>query len=804
MADEEVREKSDELEGILWWSFYEEPFEGFIEHLYHYLTSGEAKAGSGVFPGDVFTRIYPILCNNRFLLILDGFERALRGYAGMSAMYIQEEGLSHEGAAQAAAEWERRQREPVHPQAARFLRRLTACKTTRTLMTTRLFPAPLEGVSGVRHHLLKGLSRGDAVRFLRAEGIHGSRPELEQAGEIYHFHPLMLKLLSTAIKKTQAKDIKAAFSLSLIDRKEPQKILATSYNLLSAEEKGVATHVSVFRTGFGLETACALFPEMDGKRLWGILRGLEQLGFLFYDEKEKLFDLHPILRSFLYASLTERKAVHQQAAEYFKALPKAERVVSIEDLAPVIEHYHHLVGAGRFDEALDLFRDRLSAPIYYQLPQYHLRIELLKELFPDGEDKPPHLKEPGNRAWTLTALANSYSKSGQSARALPLFLKATEIDEDENDKGNVAIELGNAATDQIMIGRLSAAAAHIQKEILICQEIRDEFHEAIGHQELGRVLAYQGKAGIHKALNPGTVSGRTSEDALARASEFYERTDDYQGLSIVSAYRSLACLMQARLARVVPEMSGDLTPLVQGAILQARKALGFAEKDMETGNPVPRDFIRAYRLLADALIMASTSARPFHLDPFEIHLYDDNLQKQVDSLPVKKGRELEAAERCLNEALCRCRKANLVELEPDILLASARLEWARLPLEKQCIENLACLEETLKEASEISERAGYRLSLADIHLFCAEVLLPAPETLLLGLSARGHLQRAREYALDMSEFPHLFRSRDPHFYDGIPEYGMLKRGMTGEERIENGYLMAYRTADALEKGLKAA
>ncbi len=60
-------------------------------------------------------------------------------------------------------------------------------------MTIRLFPTPLEDIAGVKHEFLSRLSRTDAMRFLRREGVTGSRAELERAGEIYSFHPLMLK-----------------------------------------------------------------------------------------------------------------------------------------------------------------------------------------------------------------------------------------------------------------------------------------------------------------------------------------------------------------------------------------------------------------------------------------------------------------------------------------------------------------------------------------------------------------------------------------------------------------------------------
>jgi hypothetical protein len=511
---EEVLAKNAELDGVLWWSFYDEPFESFLESLFFYVIASEAKQSFAAREGllrrsaprnnkiiergalsDQLSLLQSILYNNRFLLILDGFERALRGYAGMRAMFIQEKGLSPQEAKAAEAEWDRRQREPVHPQASQFLRRLATGKC-KTLMTTRLFPAPLEEVAGVRHERLHGLSPTDSVRFFRSEGLTGTRAEMERAAAIYGNHPLMLKLLGTALRRKRAKDIAAAFKLNLIDQKEPQKILATSFNLLNKDEQQVATTVAVFRSSFGFEAVQALFSEMPADRLWELLQGLQQLGFLFYDEARQQFDFHPILRSFLYDHLTTRDAVHQRAVIYFQALPMPEKVVTLADLGPVIERYHHLIGADKFDEAWDLFRDRLHNPIYYQLANYNLQIELQRVLFSEGEDHPPRLQKEADQAWTLNNLAAAYSLSGQPARSIQLRLIAMKTPEKLGNKDNLAIGLGNVAQQQYVIGQLSASAGHLRKCIALCQKIKDEFKEAVGHQNWGRVLAYQGRGSL--------------------------------------------------------------------------------------------------------------------------------------------------------------------------------------------------------------------------------------------------------------------------------------------------------------------
>ncbi len=784
----EILEKPDELAGVIWWSFYDAPFETFLPALYHYLTSKvvEIDANAYYFGGEL-AQLSSILNRNNFLLVLDGFERSLRGYAGMSAMYIQEKALGSAGT-QKEEDWDKRQREPVHPFAPKFLRALATGKT-KTLITTRLFPTPLEDIAGVKREQLTGLSRTDAVRFLRKEGIAGSRAELERAGEIYGFHPLMLKQLSAAIRRTRGKDIQDAFKLKLIDEKAPQKILKVSFDLLSEDEQQVATTVSVLRTAFSFKTARALFPNLNEEKLWQTLTGLQQLGFLFYDEGTKQFDFHPILRSFLYDHLTARDKVHQQAASYFEALPKAEKVVRLEDLTPVIELYHHLIGAGKFDEAWILFRDRLHNQLYYQLSSYNNAIELMKSLFKSGEDNPPNLSKEADQAWCFIALANSYSLSGQPAKAVPLFLMATKVNEKDHDKKNVAIDLGNVACiAQIQIGQLSAAAVHLRKRIALCQEIEDKYREAVGHQELGRVLVYQGKSNLREVANlPQIVS---AEDELAKSTAYWKKTNDYQGLSLDSAYRSLSALLQVRVGQVANLPYSE-----------AHQALEFAEKTIKAQFPYPRDFIRAYWLLGESLIQLKNQNVKIK-KPLEIHFYDEPFQTITGKERVQAGNELAAAERCLTEALRRCRQVNMVDHEADTLLAWARLKWVIGKLGNRVIGELGEVEEYLKEAREIAERAGYRLQLADIHLFCGEILLEMPGEKLLGLAAaREHLQLAKEYAKDVSKFEDLYQSKDKHFYDGIPEYEMLKRGMTEQERIENGYYAAYQIAEALEKRL---
>jgi hypothetical protein len=105
----------------------------------------------------------------------------------------------------------------------------------------------------------------------------------------------------------------------------------------------------------------------------------------------------------------------------------------------------------------------------------------------------------------------------------------------------------------------------------------------------------------------------------------------------------------------------------------------------------------------------------------------------------------------LDEALRRCRRINLVELEPDILLELARLRAGVTGSGLQVSKVPGTLEvpgtsEALSlahEALSIADRCEYRLAQADCHNFLAQLALALSE--VEGLEA-NNLDEAREHA----------------------------------------------------------
>ncbi|MCB0638945.1 MAG: tetratricopeptide repeat protein, partial [Lewinella sp.] len=403
-----------------------------------------------------------------------------------------------------------------------------------------------------------------------------------------------------------------------------QHILQRAYDNLPPAAQITLGRLAAFRAAVPWDTIAAVFG--DNRHTRANLHLLEQRGLLqrsippapllpSSSAPPPTFDLHPIARRYAYKRLADRAAVHGRLIIYFEAVPQPPKVTSLADLAPAIELYHHLTRAERYDEAFDLFYNRINKATYYQLGAYQKTIELLRALFPDGEDKPPRLSKESAQGWTLNSLANSYGMAGQPGAAVPVFQQAVDMAEKLGDKQNTAISLGNLANGQTEIGALAAAADNLRRSIALCQKIEDRFWEAVGHAEYGRLLIY---------CNDWAKSAAELDAAL----ELFEADEAVQYQGNVWAYRALSALLQ-----------GD------GVVAQhaAQEALHLADETARTHYPYERDYVQAHWLLGWAALVA--------------------------------GNHLESQTR-LDEALRRCRAINLVELEPATLLAQARLARA--------------------------------------------------------------------------------------------------------------------------------
>ncbi|MBI3153767.1 MAG: tetratricopeptide repeat protein [Chloroflexi bacterium] len=668
----------------VWWSFYEKEsgFESFLSETLKHLGM-EVKDSARQQVNDLLEAMR----GTNLLIVLDGFERLLRQYGRMDAALQSDD---------ADAALDPSQRDCSSPLTETFLRGLSSADMrSKVLITTRLCPRVLESVDGkllkgCRDEVLSAFSPDDAVTYFHKEGIAATRAEIIAACSAYGYHPLSLSLLAGFINADheQRGDIAAVKNLEIFEDVKARRhhVLERAYESLAPERRDLLSKISCFRGSMKYAVLKKVFPSPD---LEAALLDLRKRGLLQYAGESQRYDMHPIVRHYAYDKFAapDKTDAHTRLVNYFEAVPTPQTVTTLEDLAPVIELYHHMVRAGNLDEAVELYYERLWKQIYYQFGSYQLEIELLRALFLDGEDKPPLLKREDAQAWTLNELANTYSLSGQPHRAIPLFLMGNELDEKSGNKEGIAIGLGNMATQQLDIGTLSVAERNLRRRIDLCREIAYEFGEAAGHQELGRVLSYRG-------------AWQEAEQELDKSLESAEKQSHVQMQGISWLYRALRFLLMAR-------DSGQLSVVSyqQEAIQCAKRALELADETAKPNSgfvyPI-RDYISAYWLLGSA---------------------------------YRANNELTLAEENLSKALNLCRQINMVDHEADILLDLARLYYAYgsryVPRKtrgttRPSAEAEEYFKNALEKASEalvITERSGYVLQGADVNLFLAELAM---------------------------------------------------------------------------------
>ena len=657
----------EQWQTAVWWSFYEKEsgFESFLAEILKHL-GVEVKESARQQVNDLLEA----LRGTNILIVLDGFERLLRQYGRMDAALQSDD---------EDADIDPSQRDCSSPLTETFLRGLSgAGMRSKVLMTTRLCPRALESadgklLKGCRDEPLSAFSPDDAVTYFHNEGIKAMRSEIIEVCSAYGYHPLSLSLLVGLINEDHEHrgDIEAVKNLEIFEdvRARQHHVLERAYGSLAPERRDLLSRISCFRGSMEYAVLKKVFPSAD---LDKALLDLRKRGLLQYAGESQHYDLHPMVRHYAYDHFTDekrRKEAHVELAMHFiDVMPVTNRnVKTLEDLAPVIELYHHMVRAGKLDDAWKLLYERLVPnPLHFQFGAYQLMIELKRALFPDGEDKLPRLKREDAQAWALNALATSYSLSGQPRRAVPLFEMHNDLQEKAGDKKNLAIGLGNVGTQQMIIGTLSAAERNLRRRIDLCREIADEHSEAIGHRELGRALFYRGE-------------WNDSEQELKTAEKLFEKEKNVQSSGLTWSYLALRFLLMAR--KVVD--SGQLTmDSVKSSIQCAQRALELADEDARTDAPTARDYVRTYWLLG-----AGYSA----------------------------NNELTLAEENLSKALNLCRQINNVESEADILLDLARLRYAQ--------NDFKDAQEKASEALMITERSGYVLQGADVNLFLAQYAL---------------------------------------------------------------------------------
>lgn len=604
---------------VVWWSFEESSanFDVFLRHAVEYLTGAPRDLGPRQCADEVLRR----LRQPGLLLVLDGFERELLAFSGMGAAYEEDRGarVGEPGTGDADAA-----RGCVNPVAEHFLRSVCALPGIRgkVLITSRLQPQAVEVpggalLQGCRTIELEQLRPEDALSFFRAEGVRGSEAEILQASQRYGYHPLSLRLLAGLVMSDLRTpgDIAAARRLDtggdLIQRR--QHVLEQAYTGLKPGRRGLLSRIACFRGPVSYEALASLGTgegDLDED-----LRDLLVRGLLHHDRSSQRYDLHAIVRQYAYDRMAgdERSTVHARLRDYFAALPPPKHVRTLDDIAPVVELYHHTVRVGRLDEAWQLYRDRLRTDLYYRLCDYATDVQLL-EAVPRSSDGVPGTQGPEAQIWILLYSAMCYERLGLPGRAVEIAERAVRLSHRmpmEHHRGSAGVIYAMPSCE---IGRLRQAESAIEEAVRIFDVLGDPNWRGISHRSCARVHMLRGDM------------ARAEAELAAAAAAYDDRRTFLHGRSVLASIWAQSHLLHGEPAR---------------ALAAAREALLLSAEGGYT-----RETVGAQWLLGAALIALRAEGG---------------------------GPEGEKAEDYLAQAISSCRRLRMAEMEGPLLLDLARL-----------------------------------------------------------------------------------------------------------------------------------
>lgn len=655
---------------VIWWSFYEgdSSFEHFIEEILHYM---DAKVPQG--QRNQVDELLKIFQSQRILIVMDGFERTMRAFNSMDAAYQGDEEERKEDS----------KRDCVNIYAELFLKSICALPNmkSKVLITTRLTPRAVETrgqlLQGCQEEELKAMSKSDAVTFFRTQGIYGTHTEIESICEPYGYHPLSLRILSGLIVYDRDKpyDITAAERLDITNDIIANKnhVLKVAYDTLLPDQQKLLSTIACFRSPITFDALKSIVGRnKEYRRKEDSIRvskttdsDLSSREFAVFDENLKI--------------LEDRGLLHW------------DRKSNKYDLHPIVRRYaYERLTANDRSETHSRLRDYFAAIPLSDRPKTISELTPIIELYHHCVHACQYMEAFSILKYRLNDPL--YKNGGEYILFIELVeaLLSSGLDIlSDQDQHAISWLLNKLALCYNRTGRSIDAEVAFRKNISIREKMGYLPGVAIGLGNLSEVLVRIGR------LKEAT---EVLERKIAITKQIGDQSKEMAGrqdYGLVMAYR--------------------------GEFKESEKQLKYTF-DWFLQNSKPRDesvswtFDTILKTLQGKTNEALESAKhAYELAFIEKRNRDVVRVLWLLGLTNYLFGNFSDATSCLENGLAECRRINLLELEPNILLA-----WASLHYDQK---NYDVALSFAQEALAITERCGYVLQGAEVNLFMAKFLI---------------------------------------------------------------------------------
>lgn len=426
--------------GRFWYSFYERGAEmsDFCRHALAYI---EGNDPGRLPPQDFADRLVSALQSAPWLMVLDGVERLLVQYHSSNAAQRENErGQKPKDG--------RDPRETFSKEDGDLLHRLSDCDPSKLLLTTRMIPKALlnnsqDYISTVRPKQLEGLSDEDALAFMTDLKVRGDAERIQRfLRRECDNHPLTLGAIAGLVLEYPADpgnfdkwrndpDHGGQLNLGELDLTNRQNhILSFAVGSLNDTSRKVLSQIALWQHGIAYATLRDTNPlrpkkpvnpnhpnssllsskrmgeserkyhndlkawqNSDGVRnadaaLTTSIKDLKRRGLLQFDESEKRYDLHPVVRSvaFVLTDENERKEVGQSVVDHLTSADRgpwqeAKSIADVEQGVDIVITYQIL---GEVELACYSLQGVLYDVLFRKLDALQHIEMLVSPFFPNG------------------------------------------------------------------------------------------------------------------------------------------------------------------------------------------------------------------------------------------------------------------------------------------------------------------------------------------------------------------------------------------------------------------------------------
>jgi tetratricopeptide (TPR) repeat protein len=372
-------------DGVFWWTFSErQGIEEFMEAALTYLSDGRIDLGMYRSANARIHLLAAMILGMRLVLVLDGMEA------------VQHQDGDQFGSFQAA-------------ELREFLGYLAAEEHgSLCLITSRVPLLDLMEYTTHRDRDVDRLTPHDGRALLRKLGVKGSDEALDQVVAEWDGHALTLSLVASYLTIHHGGDVGSLEVIPTSPTALPpslriDRILAAYEEHLGDQERGFLLALSAFRRPapqallamlMGFTSARTDSSVLDEQTMEPMVKRLVNYRLL-RTSSDGYHTMHPLVRAHYLTELTRREdlatRLHSAIGDWYARTAPHTPPTTLDDFSPLIEAIHHLTQAGRYDDALAVYWQRIAQggrfALVNQFGAWRRELLTLQDFFPGGNTR---------------------------------------------------------------------------------------------------------------------------------------------------------------------------------------------------------------------------------------------------------------------------------------------------------------------------------------------------------------------------------------------------------------------------------